>query len=796
MISNKTSKRKAFIVLFISFLLVFLIYLVVRDKPKEKTILLYKDTPLSLKESLRENFPDYQMKELEDFHLINLVQGAEKSLFYDIEALSLMESGKEGFFYPLYSDLIAIGIRKDENQKKIEGWEDLKNTKLPIAMPDDSPELRYIWANISLAYDEEINQRKTVDYLAHINKKNPIHWDGKDTAIQVNLASKIDPAYEIIIPKEGSLSFQMGLLSQTQIKEDLIINLKESISKDKSLFTNQIDGKDHKIIPVSSLQKEMQEMENILSSLRRKIKGERKYAPTDLKEHHLLSLALIVFILMLKEYSQGRIIHKGIREGLLVIEYLLIGWIGLNVVKYALHGYSVYSHYAWYIFYLFYLPIPAILFYIAHNLDKIEENHTPRIVKINGILAAIFIILVLSNDLHQFIFTFTSTDYSHMDNNYGYGIGFILLTLWFVLTSLGAIILMFKKGIDSPKKKMVVLPTLVLVLGVLYSVSYNLKIPLARDFPMTLALASIITIFIIACIYSGLIPSNRSYNEIFANSQLYMGIYDLDNQLVYKTGIGDKDDKSNLYMEGNSNLLLKESSITGGRVVTLEDIGEINKLRRKLERSIEALERENKILAEKEEVESKLYILNEQNKLALEVHKSIENKLGEIEKLVDKIEKEDGNTSRIIRKVQIIALYCKRRSELLIKSKTQEAYPSMELCRIIKELSSLREKETLAFCSMDINMAMKDTIKLYTYAFKIIEAAEESNLENMTIRINKGDSGYQINLTIEGKNHRFEEKIGKLSENTHDIDYKIKELGDAQSIILDFKGGEDLVGAL
>lgn len=62
--------------------------------------------------------------------------------------------------------------------------------------------------------------------------------------------------------------------------------------------------------------------------------------------------------------------------------------------------------YLWYLFYLPMLFVPMLALLIAMSLGKPDEYKFPKGMSVLWIISGTLLLLVLTNDLHQFVFTF------------------------------------------------------------------------------------------------------------------------------------------------------------------------------------------------------------------------------------------------------------------------------------------------------------------------------------------------------------------------------------------------------
>ena len=73
------------------------------------------------------------------------------------------------------------------------------------------------------------------------------------------------------------------------------------------------------------------------------------------------------------------------------------------------------------------LFIPLLSVFVSMSLGKPESYHLPKWTRLLYLPTLFFLLLVLTNDLHQLVFSFpTGTVWSDTDNGYEYGYYFVI----------------------------------------------------------------------------------------------------------------------------------------------------------------------------------------------------------------------------------------------------------------------------------------------------------------------------------------------------------------------------------
>ena len=145
-----------------------------------------------------------------------------------------------------------------------------------------------------------------------------------------------------------------------------------------------------------------------------------------------------------------RIVQKQVRRYLTSVSVLLILWFVFRSAKYFIFWQPIPIRYLWYLFYLPMLFVPMLALLIAMSLGKPDTYRLPGSTAVLWLISGALLLLVLTNDLHQLVFTFPQDAALWSDTNYGYGIGYFAVIGWQVLCGVAALIAMLQKRQATP----------------------------------------------------------------------------------------------------------------------------------------------------------------------------------------------------------------------------------------------------------------------------------------------------------------------------------------------------------
>lgn len=163
--------------------------------------------------------------------------------------------------------------------------------------------------------------------------------------------------------------------------------------------------------------------------------------------------ALYLLLFSLWGYSlDRRIIQTQALHCLRLTAALMLVWLILRTLKYEIVTDLTVARYIWYLYYLPMLFIPLLGVYIALSLGKSEKFRLTGRIGALAIIPAVLFLLVITNDLHQQMFAFSSGVPGEPDN-YSYGPVYFCYLGWTVTCMFFSLILLLKKSRVPCSKK-------------------------------------------------------------------------------------------------------------------------------------------------------------------------------------------------------------------------------------------------------------------------------------------------------------------------------------------------------
>ena len=336
---------------------------------------------------------------------------------------------------------------------------------------------------------------------------------------------------------------------------------------------------------------------------------------------HLRS-GIYVFLFSAWCYSLWiRIVQTQVRRYLLAISVLMVLWILLRSIKFSIENTEA-ERWLWYFYYFPMLFIPMLSVFVSRSLGKGEDFRIPRWTKILYFPTLLLLLLVLTNDLHQQVFSFPTGILS--DREYRYEGGYFFVLGWAALCAGFALLSMVKNCRIPRSRRIRWLPLVPLALSLAYACAYVKKVywvwVLAGD--MTVSQCLIFASILECCIQCGLIQSNLGYDELFEATSLPVQITDpafcpqyasvsMQEALPQSELQQIRQDTVHL----GDDTLLKRHKLRRGWVFWKEDISALNQVQKELELTRDELRDTGDVLAAEKAQHARWLKLTEENRL-------------------------------------------------------------------------------------------------------------------------------------------------------------------------------------
>lgn len=378
-----------------------------------------------------------------------------------------------------------------------------------------------------------------------------------------------------------------------------------------------------------------------------------------------------------------RVIQSQVRSYLSAVSFLMIFWLIVRSCKYYFVTDLNVARYLWYSYYFPMLFIPLLSVYVAMAIGKPEDFRLPKWTKLLYLITALLVLLVLTNDLHQLVFSFPDNEIRTDENN-SVELGYFVVLGWEVLCAVTALITILLKNRRSRQKRY--LPIIILFCSIGYALIYISGVKWLRVIAgdITAAQCLMFAGILESCLQTGLIPTNTGYDTLFKSVSIGMQITDSDYNARYFSAAARQLPKETMAQAEKGGCLwdettmLKAYAIRGGHTVWQEDISDLLKVKAELGSTREELEDRNEILRDQYRKDARRYRMEEQNRLYDLVQRETQKQLREIDILSDlfvKAKRGSWERRKLLLHILVLATYIKRHKDMVISSDRSRTVP-------------------------------------------------------------------------------------------------------------------------
>lgn len=386
--------------------------------------------------------------------------------------------------------------------------------------------------------------------------------------------------------------------------------------------------------------------------------------------------------------------HRVSPTGNISIMMKALSWMGLLMIllrgiKYgAVSEVDVLARHTWYLYYVPMLLLPLFLFYISLFISSKEKKLTYIIWYIVLALTIVFIVLVLTNDLHQQAFIFNE-NFTNWDTDYTHGWLFYVVTAWqYIFYIAAVIILLLKCRISSSKKNawIILIPfSIGIVLNVLLLTGTMPTINGTNifEFPETLIFTAAIVLE--CCICLGFIPTNTRYKDLFNSFTITAQITDKKGTPVFSSNSAVPLTQEQFVLKSGSRIeehtVLHKMIIPGGYGFWQEDMSELDRLNNELAEAKEGLSQEVELTLLRNELKEKQAKIEQRTMMYDTIAKRTQKQSQTISSLAEQARKskdlkvkEDNR-----RRITLLGAYIKRYANLMLMSEESDVIEVGEL---------------------------------------------------------------------------------------------------------------------
>lgn len=476
--------------------------------------------------------------------------------------------------------------------------------------------------------------------------------------------------------------------------------------------------------------------------------------------NHLRSGIYIFLLCAWCRSVRVRIVQTQVRRYLLAISMLMVLWLLLRSIKFSIANTDA-ERWLWYFYYVPILFIPMLSVFVSQSLGKPEDFHLPRWTKLLYVPTVLLLLLVLTNDLHQRVFSFPSGILS--DAAYRYERGYFFVLGWELFCAALSLFMIVTKCRIPHTKRVRLLPLVPFALSLAYVYAYAKKIHwvwvLAGD--MTVAQCLMFTGIFESCIQCGLIQSNRGYDELLEATTLPVQITDETFCTKHASATmrpplpqSELRQITQDTVQLDDDTLLKRHKLRRGWAFWKEDVSELNQLRQELELTCDELRDVGDVLAAENAQHARLLKLTEENRLYDMMEAQTARQIAMLQERLTELKKTDdpARAECLLGQIIVIGTYIKRRNNLIFVGVQRGSISVQELRLCLNESAEnlcLYGAECSALIKGDGQLSIEQATAAYAL-FEAVVEAELDSLRSLLVSIEVGEA-LHMNLCISGE---------------------------------------------
>ena len=650
--------------------------------------------------SIKEEFSDYNINhQTYNKNRYHHVSDGDIVTALDVEVKDLLQGSNFNFREDCLVTIV-LAINRNQTDVQIDSWADLKYVDESVDFNFEYFGRAPVISAIAYGLDgQDYKIKSAIKYLEYIYSQGRLTYNNYDADIlicfDIQAIELINQGknYEIVVPKEGTLSFSLGIITNQKVKinknNKLIDNfrLMDGSSDNEAYPLNDAYQSASRVLDYESYQAKMANATHIL---RRQVFHEHLLNSADGLEGILFPLAVIMITVFWLTSALYRSPNNELRKAFIAIAVFIILWLTLRMIKYNTPN-SIFSTYLWYGYYISMLGLPLCLLYITIIIDRPNcSRNLPTWFKIISLLYPILLTLVLTNNFHNLVFIIKDD----FGDDYSYNFLFYIIFAYSILLFIISILLLIYKARYSPKNHASIHVIVLGLLLVAYNICHDLNIPIFGDSDVTVVQCLFSLIFLETTFHLGIIPNNTHYEDLFKLSPQSIQIINNQAEVINSSENAfdlDKMDILKLMSETttsiikNNDTVIHSRKIKGGLVVWHENISELNELHQKISDSITNLETTNAILSKNNEIKKRKLALDIKTKLFDLLDKNIRCETNELSKNINNLPEEVKDVD--ITYITILLCHIKRSCNLFFLSQENKYISADELSVYIDELS-------------------------------------------------------------------------------------------------------------
>lgn len=730
-----------FFVAFMAFILTFLTACQRKAVPESPKIIKVQDKYI---EVLEEFIPNYEYDK-DNSGVFSSLKKDGIAQCYCVQATSLLLQNDKLYWYPQYLSTAVIAVDLDKTDAKIEGWQDLKDCGIPISLSCfDQTAKRLILTSLCYGLEgKDYTEKSTLEFLRELKEKGLFLENDLDAPIQIcfdNLAvyqHRQGKNLKIIVPKEGTFSFAVGILSNQEVEN--LPTPKALLSSGFRLLDGQCQDESYpkreeyrSAVRLTNRDRFLKQTESILSDVSNNVFGTQFFISTVGKSSILSTSIAIILTFLWRSYGSYRAITPKISKIVTMMACMIVMWLELRIFRYLFDPFSAVSRYCRCFYFFFQIGLPILMLYLSVILGSQNETEQklPKWFYYILIPVPIFFFLIFTNDYHALVFEYQMTAGGTELFHYGY-VCLIIYIYCLILYSISTGI-MINKSRKSPRISAWVYPTAFFVIFATITVIYFYKKTFSGSNDFTIVFCFLDILFFELVTATDLFPTNSHYRSLFVASPFDMQLLDKNGNTALKGRLSTEltpQFKSKLMaggkvtILGEKNKVFHSAIVHGGKIVWQEDISVINDFRKEQEETLKKLKARENVLQNEEAISRRKMEKEKEIRLLSLLRSEISEKTNELRKTINCIPEDIDKREKTYCYIVLLLCHIKRRCNLFFLAREGQKMPVDELEMYIDELSefgNFAKVNSLCRSSADGEIGIRQATLIYDFFFEML----------------------------------------------------------------------------
>ncbi|MCM1566398.1 MAG: hypothetical protein NC238_10700 [Dehalobacter sp.] len=636
----------------------------------------------------------------------------------DARIVPRLEGGLPGRFFPQYISTLVLVV--SDSADEIRSFADLREASCRLYITKNNRSRILPAMALALSGGENLNE--AVSLLAQFQVEGRLiigETSGEfESMMDGNTVALIpdDEAARLIlsglplkmcVPCDGTYSFVVGLFTPSDQTVAINLDADELVKAGlRAMDGRSLPGLYPDAAEYTSAVMALEDAHYMhlahgsVSAFRRGVMGTHLFSTANGSERVTLNIALAIMIVFWIVSLSWRIVDQPTRRLLQVQAGFLLLWLWILMLKQTSAVDT--TRYLWYLYYLPLIGSATVLSLASLNFKDTVPERKQKIRPAILIPSGLLVLMVVTNDFHQFAFGFPaglsqSEPYLHQP-------GFFLVVAWIAFLSLGGLVNLYRWAGSRKNVRFIMLLSFFIGIVILYNALYIVGVQPIRQTQMgTVHIVSILLLWELT-LRGGLIPYNQYYRLLFDFSRLPLYLVRRDGDVCrHSTGTeplpadvaaGIPDGKRLFFSPDDPGGALgadyEAAEISGGFVVWKNDLRGICRLNENLQRIQQSLLSQTALLEKQVEQEQAFQALSARRSLLEQLDELIRPRLDEIKTLSGRLSKSlsKAQFKTILRDIIDRIGYCKRAGLLHLSALPDGSVSARLLTLLLKEICS------------------------------------------------------------------------------------------------------------